>query len=72
MLGEGINWEVGICIYSMVYTEIMDNRDLLYSTGKYSAYMGVESENEWIYLSTYVYIYTPDSFCCIPETHTTL
>ena len=53
--------ELGIDIYTLLSTEEMTNRDLLYSTGnstQYSAvaYMGKESKkNECIY--TYIYIY---------------
>ena len=57
----GINWEVGMGIYTLLYTEYMGNRDLLYSTGEstqYSvmAYTRAESEKEWTYTHTYVYI----------------
>ena len=49
--GGGINWEIGIDIYTLLYTKDIANKDLLYSTGnstQYSlmAYMGKESKNE--------------------------
>ena len=48
-LREGMDWEVGIGIYTLLYTKSMGNKSLLYSRGKsiqYSviAYMGNESE----------------------------
>ena len=51
----GINWEIGIDIYTLLYIKQITNKDLLYSTGKstqYSvmAYMGKESKKEWIYV----------------------
>ena len=44
----GINWEIGIEIYTLLYIKQITNKDLLYSTGNsthYSvmAYMGKES-----------------------------
>ena len=53
MLGRGINWEIGIDIFTLLYLEWMISKDLLYSIGKstqYSVvtYMGKESEKEWI------------------------
>ena len=53
--GRGINWEVGIYIYILLYTKQITNKDLLYSTGNSSqysvmAYMEKESKKEWIYV----------------------
>ena len=53
--GGGINWEIGIDIYTLLYIKQITNKDLLYSTGnstQYSvmAYMGKESKKEWIYV----------------------
>ena len=53
--GRGINWEIGIDIYTLLYIKQITNKDLLYSTGnstKYSVmtYMGKESKREWIYV----------------------
>ena len=31
--GEGINWETGIDIYTLLYVKQITNKDLLYSTG---------------------------------------
>ena len=49
------------------------NKDLLYSTGKYTQYFVIsskekESEKEYIHMHTYTHI----SLCCIPENNTTL
>ena len=51
----GINWKTGIDIYTLLYTEQITNKDLLYSTRnttQYSVltYMGKESKKEWIYV----------------------
>ena len=57
--GGGINWEIGIDIYILLYIKWIINKDLLYSTGnstQYSVmnYMGKESKKEWIYVYVYV------------------
>ena len=51
----GINWEIGIDIYTILYIKQITNKNLLYSTGnstQYSVmtYMGIESKKEWIYV----------------------
>ena len=56
--------------HSYVDIDIIDNKDLLYSTGNYIqhlviTYSGKESEKEY---STYI----TESLCCIPEISTTL
>ena len=53
--GGGINWEVGIDLYTLLYIRWINNKPLLYNTEnstQYSvmAYMGKESENKWIYV----------------------
>ena len=53
--GGGINQEVGINIYTLLYTKQIINKDLLYSTGnstQYSVitYMRKESKKEQIYV----------------------
>ena len=53
--GIGINWEIGIDTYTLLYIKQVTNKDLLYSTGnstQYSvmAYMGKESKKECIYV----------------------
>ena len=34
MLGGGLDWEVGIAIYTLVYTKFIGNKDLQYILGK--------------------------------------
>ena len=51
----GINWEIGIDIYTLLYMKYITNKNLLYSTGNSTqhsvmAYMGIESKKEWIYV----------------------
>ena len=67
--GGGINWEIGMDIYTLLYIKETTSKDLLYSTGnstQYSvmAFRGKESKK--------VYICITDSLCCTPETNTTL
>ena len=68
---ERINQEYGINRYILRYVKQKNNKDLLYSTGNYIQYLsitynGKESEKR------YVYTCTTESFCCTPETNTTL
>ena len=49
--GGEINWEIGIDIYTLLYTKQITYKDLLYSTGnstQYSVmtYMGKKSKKE--------------------------
>ena len=53
-----MDWEVGIGMYTLLYAKSVNNKDLLYISGKsiqYSgiAYRGKESETEWIYMYMY-------------------
>ena len=52
---RGINWEIGIDIYTLLYIKQITNKDLLCRTGnstQYSVmtYMGKESKKEWRYI----------------------
>ena len=53
--GGGINWEIGIDVYILLYIKQITSKNLLYSTRnstQYSVmtYMGKESKKEWIYV----------------------
>ena len=53
--GGGINWEIGIDIYTLLYIKLTTNKDLLYSTENSTqpsvmTYMGKESKKEWMYV----------------------
>ena len=53
--GGGINCEIGIDIYTLLYIKWVNNKPLLYSPenstqSSVMAYMGKESKNEWIYV----------------------
>ena len=53
--GGGINWEIGINIYTLLYIKQISNKNQLYSTGNSTQYsvmtcMGIESKKEWIYV----------------------
>ena len=65
----GIDWESGISRLKLFYIERINNTVLLYSTGNYIQYLvinhnGKQHENEHTYIT--------ESFCCTPETNTTL
>ena len=67
--GRGLDWEFGISIRKLVYIEWINNKVLLYSTGKYNQYPvinhnGKEYEKE--------YIYVTESLCCTAIIDTTL
>ena len=66
MGGGGINWKIGIDVYTLLYIKYITNKELLYSTGnstQYSlmVYMGNLKKSGdiylYIYISIYIYIY---------------
>ena len=69
---RGINLEFRINVYTLLYIQQINNKDLLYSTGNYIQYLvitcnGKESEKEYIYMCICIYIYITESPCCTPE-----
>ena len=53
--GGGMNWEIGIDIYTLVYMKQVTNENLLCNTGNSTqcsvvTQMGRESKKEWIYV----------------------
>ena len=44
--GGGINWEVGINIYTPLYIKYITNKKLLYSTGNYAQYFVITYEGK--------------------------
>ena len=51
----GINWEIGIDIYTLLYIKQITNKDLLHSTGNSTqnsvlTYMGKESKSGYMYM----------------------
>ena len=64
----GINWEVGIDMYTLLYIKWITNKNLLCSIGNSSlmAYMWKESKKRVDTLCI------TDSLCCTPETNTSL
>ena len=50
--GGGMNWEFGVSRCKLVYTEWINNKVLLYSTGQYPVinHNGKEYEKECIYV----------------------
>ena len=73
--GGGKDWELGISRCTLLYTEWINNKVLLYSTGNYIRnpvinHKGKEYEKEYIYM--YVYVCITESLCFTAETNTTL
>ena len=69
--GRGINWEIGIDIYTLLYIKEMTNKDLPYSTGNSTQYSVRPIWEKTLKKSGYIEFIT-DSLCCTPETDTTL
>ena len=72
-VGGGINREIGIDIYTLLYIKQITNKDLLYSTGnstQYSVmtYTGKECKK----IKVDICICIKDSLSCTPETNATL
>ena len=72
-VGGGMEWEFGISRCKLLYIEWINNKVLLYSTGKYIQYHvinhnGKEYEKQCICL----YIYMTESLFCTIEINTTL
>ena len=65
----GVNWEIGINIYTLLYITQITNKDLLYNTGN----SVVCNELYRKRISNTVDMYETDSLCCCTaETNTTL
>ena len=67
--GGRMDWEFGISRCKLLYTEWINNKVLLYSTGNYIQYL-IINHNRKEYEKGYIYI--TESLCCTPETNTTL
>ena len=61
-------WQVHTIIYKI------NNKDWLYSMGKYIQYLVINMEKnlKGIYVYCFIYIYITESFCYIAETNTIL
>ena len=81
----GINQEVGIKIYILLYIKQIINMDLLFNTGNYTQYLVITYKGNnlkriyiyvyvyiYIYIYQYMYTYITESLCCTPETKITL
>ena len=66
----GINWEMGINIYTLLYIKQMTNKDLLYSTRNSTQYSDLYGKI--ILKRTDICIFATESLCCTAETNTTL
>ena len=74
-----MEWEVGVSRCKLLYIGWINNKVLLYSTGKYIQYPminhnGKEYKKECIYIYIYIYMYIciTESLCCTAEINTTL
>jgi len=70
---QGINWEFGVNINTLLHIKQANNKDLPYSTGNFSCigslvitHPGKESAKEQIYIRV------TESLCCTPETNNTV
>ena len=68
--GGGVNWEIGIDIYTLLYIQQITNKDLLFSTGNSTQYsvMAYVGKN----LKADICIHLTESLCCTYQTNTTL
>ena len=63
----GMNLEIRIDIYTLLFIKEITNKDQLYTTGNSTQYsITIYMVMEWIY------VYITDSLCCIAEINTTL
>ena len=69
--GRGMDWEFGISTCKLVYIEWINNKVLLYSTGKFIQYP-VINHNGKEYEKECMYICITESLCCTAEIRTTL
>ena len=65
--GGGTEWEFGISRCKLLYTEWIDKKVLLYSTGNYIQYPVINHNAK-----EYICIGITELLCCTPETNTTL
>ena len=65
--GSEINVEFGVDIYTPLYVKLINNKDLLYSTGNYRQYLVKPSEEKNLENGSIT-----ESFCCIPEANATV
>ena len=59
------NWEIGIGIYTILYTKFISNKDLQFCDS-------LHGERIWKRMDICVYIYVADLLYCTPETNTIL
>ena len=72
-LGVRMDWEVGIGIYTLLYTKLTGSKDLLYSLGKSIQYSVIAyMERKSVKKNGYVWVCRVDLLCCTPEANTTL
>ena len=55
--GGGMEWEAGISRCKLLYTEWINNKVLLYSTGNYIQYHMINHNRNIFKKSVYIYVY---------------
>ena len=55
--GAGINWEIGMNIYTLLYLKQITNRNLLYSMGNSTEYSLTIYQEQNLKKSEYMYMY---------------
>ena len=68
--GGGMDWEFGISRCKLLYSEWIDNKVLLYSTGNYIQHPMI-NHNGKEYEKECICICTTESLCCTAEINTT-
>ena len=69
--GGGMEWEAGVSRCRLLYIEWINNKVLLYSTGKYIQYPMI-NRNRKEYEKECVYMCITESLCCTAEINRTL
>ena len=70
--GGGMDGKSGTSRCKLLYVEWMNSKVPLNSTGNYIQYPTISHNGKTVKKNIYVYVCITESFCCTPETNTTL
>ena len=74
--GGGMEWEVGVSRWTLLYIEWINNKVLPYSAENYIQYPMINHNGKrmcvCIYIYKNIYIYITETLCCTAEINTTL